>query len=150
MTVILPRDGKTLQDVTGNLSSDDFNDIVENRLRDRNIQVFFPRFKMEYRIELEKDVLPALGMPSAFCCCTADFSGMSETTLFISRVIHTTFVEVNEEGTEAAGVTIVEIMPEFGGGDGGLPIFRADRPFMFVIRENSTGAILFMGKKGDV
>ena len=144
MTVILPHNGRTLQDVTDNLSSDYFDDIVENRLRETGISVFFPRFRTEFRIELN-DVLTALGMPSAFCEFTADFSGMSDVPLFISRVIHSTFVEVNEEGTEAAAVTIVENVPTSA-----PPTFRADRPFIFVIRENSTGAILFMGKMGDI
>jgi len=148
MTVILPREGKTLQDVVENLSSNCFNDIVENRLRERSVRVFFPRFKTEYRIELQKEVLPALGMLSAFCPFTADFSGISDIPVFISRVIHTTFVKVNEEGTEAAAVTIVE--GEFTSVIPSLPVFRADRPFIFVIRENSTGAILFMGKMGDI
>jgi serpin B len=87
-------------------------------------------------------------MPSAFDPYHADFSGMSEIPLFINRVIHSTFVEVNEEGTEAAAVTIVEIAKMSAGG--GMPVFRADKPFMFVIRENSTGAILFMGKMGEI
>jgi serpin B len=60
-------------------------------------------------------------------------------------VIHQTFIDVNEEGTEAAAATIVEMIesaaPE-------IPLFRADRPFLYVIRENSTGALLFMGKVG--
>jgi serpin B len=148
MTVILPHEGKTLQDVIDNLSTDYFNNIVENRLQERSVRVFFPRFKMEYKIELQDDVLPALGMPSAFDSKIADFSDMSKIHLFISRVIHSTFVEVNEEGTEAAAVTIVEM--EYTSVGGGLPVFRADRPFMFVIRENSTGAILFIGKMGDI
>jgi serpin B len=155
MTVILPHEGKTLQDVTDNLSSDYFNDIVENRLRERDVEVFFPRFKTEYQIELG-NVLAALGMPSAFDSRprlfggTADFSGMSEIELFINSVIHTTFVEVNEEGTEAAAVTAVVVFPTMGVPPPRPTLFRADRPFMFVIRENSTGAILFMGKMGDI
>jgi serpin B len=148
MTVILPHNGKTLQDVTDNLSSDYFNDIVENRLHERNVEVFFPRFKTEYRIELQ-DLLSAMGMPSAFCAFDADFSGISEIPLFISRVIHSTFVEVNEEGTEAAAVTVVETAVTSVNPSQPV-LFRADRPFMFVIRENSTGAVLFMGKMGDI
>ena len=145
MTVILPHEWRTLQDVIDNLSSDYFNDIVENRFRQRTgVRVYFPRFRTEFEIELN-DVLIALGMPSAFCVFTADFSGISDVPLFISSVFHSTFVEVNEEGTEAAAVT---------GGTFFLseasPFFRADRPFIFVIRENSTGAILFMGKMGDI
>jgi len=147
MTLILPHYGKTLQDVTDNLSVDYFNEIVNNRLDSTNIQVFLPRFKTEYKTEL-KDVLIAMGMPSAFDERTADFSGMTPRDVFINRVIHSTFVEVNEEGTEAAAVTIVEMAER--GAVGGLPVFCADKPFIFVIRENSTGAILFMGKMGEI
>jgi len=148
MTLILPYNGKTLQNVIDNLSPDYFNDIVENRLDSINLKVFLPRFKTEYKTDL-KDVLIAMGMPSAFDPIgTADFSGMSDAYLYINRVIHSTFVEVNEEGTEAAAVTIVEMMEKSMGG--GLPVFRADKPFLFVIRENSTGAVLFMGKMGEI
>jgi len=152
MTLILPQNGKTLRDVTNNLSTDYFNDIVNNRLDSTNLKVYLPRFKTEYKTEL-KNVLKALGMPSAFDPYgTADFSGMCNILLdylYINRVIHSTFVEVNEEGTEAAAVTIVE-MTTYTSIGGGLPVFRADKPFMFVIRENSTGAILFMGKMGEI
>jgi serpin B len=149
MTLILPQNGKTLQNVTDNLSEDYFNDIVKNRLNSTNIEVFLPRFKTEYKTELS-DVLIAMGMPSAFDIPlgAADFSRMSPAHLWINRVIHSTFVEVNEEGTEAAAVPIVEMVEKSAGG--GLPVFRADKPFLFVIRENSTGAILFMGKMGEI
>ena len=148
MTVILPREGKALQDVVDNLSSGYFSDIVKNRLDSTNVTVYLPRFQMEYSITLN-DVLIALGMPSAFCPRTADFSGISCVRLYTSRVIHSTFVEVNEEGTEAAAVTIWEGVPVSAEPPPRLT-FRADRPFIFVIRENSTGAILFMGKMGDI
>ena len=149
MTLILPQNGKSLQDVTNKLSEEYFNDIVNNRLDSTNIQVFLPRFKTEYKTELS-DVLIALGMPSAFDIPVgaADFSAMSPMIVFINRVIHSTFVEVNEAGTEAAAVTIVEMAEKSAGG--GLPVFRADKPFLFVIRENSTGIILFMGKIGEI
>ncbi len=81
-------------------------------------------------------------------CGEADFSRISGTSnLLISRVIHQTFIDVQEEGTEAAAATIVEIRETSAGGDS-TPIFRADKPFLYVIKENSTGAILFMGKVG--
>ena len=152
MTLILPREGKTLKDVSNKFSADYFNDNVKNRLDSTNIRVFLPRFKTEFKATLN-DVLIALGMPSAFDSQgTADFSGMCnilEHYLYISRVIHSTFVEVNEEGTEAAAVTIVEMVETSAGADN-TRVFRADKPFMFVIRENSTGAILFMGKMGEI
>jgi serpin B len=78
----------------------------------------------------------------------ADFTGIHPTGgLFISRVIHQTFIDVQEKGTEAAAATIVEI--RWNAAEGDQPIyFKADKPFLYMIKENSTGAILFMGKVG--
>jgi serpin B len=89
------------------------------------------------------EVLIALGMTDAFGD-KADFSGMDGTKeLLISKVLHKAFIEVNEEGTEAAAATAVVMklraMPQ-------SIEFRADHPFLFIIRENQTGAILFMGR----
>lgn len=106
-------------------------------------KIVLPRFKLEYEKELN-DVLAALGMDIAFDCNQADFSRMySEDSLCISKVKHKSFVEVNEEGTEAAAATSVEMtlsaMPMQG-----FEMF-VDRPFFFAIRDNETGEVLFMG-----
>lgn len=109
--------------------------------RDGEIQL--PRFKMDYEVEL-KAALSAIGMGVAFDDA-ADFSGLSKATTKIDQVKHKTFVEVNEEGTEAAAVTSIGIVPT------SLPIEQApfkmivDRPFFCAIRDNRTGEILFMG-----
>lgn len=88
-----------------------------------------------------------MGMIKAFDAMQADFSPISDIDLVISRILHSTFCEVDEVGTEAAAVTIIEFeltsMPV-------VPVFNANKPFVFVIRENSTGVILFMGKMGAV
>ena len=80
----------------------------------------------------------------------ADFTNIADTRLQISRVIHDTYVEVTEEGTEAAAVTIVEIKTTAVEIPPPTPIFKVNKPFLFVIREKSTGAILFIGKMGTV
>ena len=101
-----------------------------------------PKFTMEYKIKLN-DVLSDLGMAVAFND-QADFTKMSPPgNLFISRVKHKTFVKVNEEGTEAAAVTSVAITLTSSGGEFAM---RVDRPFIFVIHEKRSKAILFMGK----
>jgi serine protease inhibitor len=106
-------------------------------------EVGLPRFKFEYETSL-KDALAALGMAIAFDESAADFSGMHPVppNLFISEVKHKTFIEVNEEGTEAAAVTSVEVgmtaMPETFS-------MIIDRPFFFAIADDMTGTILFMG-----
>jgi len=96
-----------------------------------------------------------LGMPLAFDPGNADFSGIKESgeaDLYISNVIHQSFVEVNEKGTEAAAATAV-VMSEgssIGGGSEPTPVeFRADHPFIFFIEHRGTGQILFMGKVED-
>jgi len=89
-------------------------------------------------------ILKGLGMKDAFSLPPADFSGMTgKKDLFISMVLHKAFVEINEEGTEAAAATAVVMK---GGGPAMSPVFRADRPFIFMIRDNRSGSLLFMGR----
>ena len=116
------------------------------KMRSRELQsLLLPRFTMTRKFRLE-ETLGRMGMPSAFGA-GADFSGMTgRRDLFISNVVHEAFVQVNEEGTEAAAATGVTMkrtayVPK--------PVFRADRPFVFLIRDNDTGAILFMGRVVD-
>ncbi len=107
------------------------------------LNVLLPKFEMTSEFPLN-EVLSRLGMPSAFDD-NADFSNMTGARdLFISAVIHKAFVNVNEEGTEAAAATAV-IM----GYAGALDSFVADHPFIFLIRDNVTGSILFMGRVSD-
>ncbi|MBM3321072.1 MAG: serpin family protein [Candidatus Eisenbacteria bacterium] len=115
-------------------------------VRDQKVIVYLPRFEFTVDFELNA-VLAAMGMPSAFNPETADFSGMDGTRdLFIHGVFHKAFVKTNEEGTEAAAATGVVMgvtsAPNY-------PIFRADHPFLFLIRDNVTGAVLFMGRVAD-
>jgi serpin B len=97
------------------------------------------------------DTLKEMGMPLAFDKYNADFSGMAdfppECCLYVSKVIHKAFVDVYEEGTEAAAATAM-IMTECGSAGPPPPpkIFRADHPFIFLIKDNETGAILFLGR----
>lgn len=107
------------------------------------VRVYLPKFKMTSQFSLSKQ-LQAMGMKSAFA--DADFSGMNgKRNLFLSSVIHKAFIDVNEEGTEAAAATgavvsLTSAMPR------PIPVFRADHPFLFMIQDNSTGSILFMGR----
>ena len=107
------------------------------------MDVFLPKFILNAKYMLP-DTLAKMGMPTAFTE-NADFSGMDGTkNLYIQRVVHQGFVEVNEEGTEAAAATGVALglksMPM------AAPKFRADHPFIFLIQERETGKILFMGR----
>jgi serpin B len=109
------------------------------------VDVFLPKFKTAQEFILN-DALAALGMTDAFGG-NADFSGMTGVKdLCISAVIHKAFVDVNEQGTEAAAATAVT-MRTLALREPPTPvIFRADHPFLFMIRENSSGSILFMGR----
>ena len=103
-----------------------------------------PRFKIESQFSL-KEALSELGMPIAFSESEADFSGMDgKKDLFISDVVHKSFVDVDEEGTEAAAATGVIISTTSAPMD--PKEITLDRPFIFLIRDNPTGSILFLGQ----
>lgn len=107
-----------------------------SQFQKQEVVVVLPRFKLEYEIKLN-DALKALGMGVAFGS-GANFENMCSGGAFIDYVKHKTFVEVNEEGTEAAATTVVKMKK-------GGPILYVNRPFFCAIRDNKTGAVLFMG-----
>ncbi len=145
MTVILPKNGKTTDDLLNSLTLEAWNQRLE-QLKSTNIEVSFPRFKVKKQFPLHEDILPAMGMKSAFEN-NADFSKISSRSIQISKILHDTYIEVTENGTEAAAVTTIEAtetcMPQ-------ELTFIANKPFLFVIREQSSGIILFIGKMGNV
>ncbi len=145
MVVMLPSPGKGVQDLVAQLDVAHWDSWFENSAY-REVQIDLPRFKYGFR-QLLNTPLVNLGLGVAFSPSEADFTGINPAgELYISRVIHQTFIDVKEEGTEAAAATIVEVSLTSAGG--GPVCFRADRPFLYLIRENSTGAILFIGKVG--
>jgi len=146
MTVILPSDGKTIADVLNQLTPDYWNSTLQS-MSTKQVEVYMPRFKTQNNFQL-KDPLKNMGMNIPFSTL-ADFSNIADARLFISRVIHDTYVEVTEEGTEAAAVTIIAITTTAILNDP-TPVFRVNKPFLFVIREKSTGVILFIGKMGSI
>lgn len=142
MVVLLPNENKTLQDIIENLNSENWETWKEN-FYERNVDIEFPKFRFEYEAKLN-DALANMGMGIAFTD-GADFTGINKNGgLKIDYVKHKSFIEVNEEGTEAAAVTVVAIELT-SVGQGSNPSFIANRPFMFAITEKSTGAILFIG-----
>ena len=143
MLVVLPKKVDGLKDVEGKLSAKQLDGWV-GRLRQRKVDVYLPRYKMTSQFSLN-NVLTKMGMADAFDPNKADLSGMSGSrNLFISAVVHKAFVDVNEEGTEAAAATAVVIALKSAPA---MPlIFRADHPFLFLIRHNNSGAILFLGR----
>lgn len=141
MTVVLPDKGVDINAFTEGLSESKWKAINEG-MRETGYDIYLPRFKLTWEKKLNPD-LTGLGMGIAFTPYKADFTRMSPNgkDLFISEVIQKTFVEVNEEGTEAAAATSVGMMPTSL-----PPSIRVDRPFVFAIRERFSGTILFIGK----
>ena len=147
MMIILPQQSKNLSDVINELDSDMFYTIAES-LQPTTVILTLPKFKVEYRNEIQ-NVLSDMGMGIAFDG-RADFTKMyAPGGIYISRVIHQSFIEVNEKGTEAAAVTIVEIKLTSNGKPDSKTRMTVNRPFLFAIRERSSGSILFIGQITD-
>jgi serpin B len=144
MVVLLPRENDGLAKVEKSLTARTLDGVL-GKLQRRRVAVELPRFRFEARFELAKQ-LEAMGMPLAFGT-HADFSGISTAQkLFLSQVIHQAYVDVNENGTEAAAATaaIAKLAAEL---EPQTPVtFRADHPFLFLLREQRTGTILFLGR----
>ena len=136
MYIFLPNHDSNLNEFLEGLNAESWAHWI-SQFHKETIYMMLPRFKLEYEMKLN-DTLEALGMGIAFSG-GADFSGMGPLGLFISEVRHKTFVEVNEEGTEAAAVTAVTLT------ESAKPVFRVDRPFFFAIYDTMTKTILFMG-----
>lgn len=141
MTVLLPAPGADVDSLIGECTVENWSAWMDS-LDTENGRIYLPKFEIEYDILLN-DVLTALGMGIAFNASLADFTGMrDEGGLWISRVIHKTYVKVDEEGTEAAAATVVEMVETVTDSF----IMRVDRPFIFALREKHSGTILFIGK----
>ncbi|MFH1586878.1 MAG: serpin family protein [Candidatus Diapherotrites archaeon] len=144
MLILLPR-GNDITSLENSLTSEKLSGL-RNQMGEQEVIITLPKFKFEAKYFLS-ETLAQMGMPTAFDEDEADFSGMDGTDdLFISQVIHQSFVEVNEEGTEAAAATAIIVM-----GSSAMPqnIFTADHPFIFIIQEKETGNILFLGRVSD-
>jgi len=147
MLVILPKDNdiKTLEKtINASVLKQWQDDLVSEK-----VSVFLPKFKFGFATELG-DVLASLGMKSAFDASKADFSGITEKEdLYIGGVFHKAWIDVNEEGTEAAAATAVTMALRSIKMDLEPKVFRADHPFLFFIQERMSGQILFMGRISD-
>ncbi len=144
LVVLKPRGDLDLAQLSGRLADPSFWATLVSSFHPRETQLALPKFKFSYENKLN-DELTDMGMGIAFTP-QADFSGISPSPLAISEVKHKSFIEVNEEGTEAAAVTsvgmILTSLPQ-------VYTFNADRPFLFAIREMNTGLILFIGQVND-
>jgi serpin B len=142
MVVWLPRKIDGLEALEKALADGEMEKSLK-KLAAKPIDLVLPRFKVDSNVSLI-DVLASLGMKQAFTP-SADFSAITSEPLSISAVVHRALVEVDEEGTEAAAATgIVAVTSALV--DRPKPVFRADHPFVFAIRNTTTGDILFMGR----
>jgi len=146
MVVMLPDEGVSTAEAAAGLSSTKWAQWMQDlSYGTTEVELSLPKFKYEYKRELNDD-LKNLGMEIAFDPYNADFSNISDQDLYISFVLHQTFIDTNEEGTEAAAATIVGISVT------SVPmtmVINVNRPFLYFIRETTTGTIVFMGQVAD-
>lgn len=140
MTIFLPKQNRDVNSFIASITESNWNNWLSSFTKQK-VKLYLPKFKLEYEIQM-KNILTALGMGIAFDPGNADFTKIYRGA-YISRVKHKTFVDVYEEGTEAAAVTSVEIGIISVRED---IIMRCDKPFVFVIREKNSNSILFIGK----
>ncbi len=143
MLILLPKDQRGgMRELEASLTLENLS-TWKRALRNNTLTLIVPKFKLETDYSLAK-ILSEMGLPSAFTKDSADLTGITDQErLYVQAVLHKAFVEVNEEGTEAAGATavIVELT-----GPWVNPTFRADHPFIFIIQDSETGNILFIGR----
>jgi len=146
MVILLPSQVDGLGQLEGQLTPSFLSNVLSQMVA-QQVEIFLPRFTLESTFDLA-NTLAAMGMADAFTRGVADFSGIDgNTDLFVTFVRHKAWGQVNEAGTQAAAATVV------GGGGGQSappppppPVFRADHPFLFLIRDTQTGSVLFLGR----
>jgi serine protease inhibitor len=150
MIVLLPNALDGLAALEGQLTDEPLDAWLAKMSYARKVNLALPRFTLTQQFTLNQ-TLGAMGMQSAFSPTAADFSGITgNRSLWISEVIHKAFVAVDEQGTEAAAATAIGMRALAMMSDSNPPIeFRADHPFLFLIRDTKSGSILFLGRVSD-
>jgi len=149
MIVLLPNDAGGLPALEQSMTAANVQQWLNQLRPGQKVILTLPKFKMSRQFELAGS-LGALGMTQGFQQGKADFSGMTgNRELWISAAIHKAFIDVNEEGTEAAAATALAIESMAMARNAPPIVFRADHPFVFLIRDNPSGSILFMGRVAD-
>ncbi|XP_034418198.1 probable serpin E3 [Cyclopterus lumpus] len=141
LQVVLPSERKTpLSSLESQLSARQLTS-WDSGLRRTRMDVLLPRFRMQNRFNL-RSVLPAMGISDAFDPTAADFTGISvKESLYVSDAFHEVRIDVAEDGTKAAAATAMVLLKRSR-----APVFKADRPFLFLLRQINTGSIMFMGR----
>ena len=143
MVILLPREPGDLPELEKSLTAEKFKELSHLLMR-LEVEVYLPRFKMDANYDMIPS-LKSMGMKTAFDSKASDFTGITAKSepLWLNAVVHCAYVKVDEEGTEAAAVTG---MGGYFGAPPSVPIFRANHPFVYLIRDNRTNSILFMGR----
>ena len=147
MALILPKSINGLPELETKLNAQDLKS-WQGKKRTQRVNISLPKYKITWGSFSLNETLRYMGMPDAFDPSKANFSGMDGSRLlYIDSVIHKAFVDVNESGTEAAAATAVIMgVRSAAPAPDPIPVFKADHPFLFLIQDNRTGTILFMGR----
>lgn len=145
MTVILPAEGKSVEDIAKSLTADGLNK-MNGSMKECVVDLKMPRFTTSTETQLNKPI-SELGAPSMFISGKADFSKMSNANVFVSTMLQKAKIEVSEEGTKAAAVTAgIVMMTALRPEEPRHVVFHANRPFIYMITQRNTGAIFFIGQ----
>nr|QIR83414.1 serpin 7 [Locusta migratoria] len=146
MVILLPKKNDGLKELEAKLAGVNLPDIL-NQMRKVEVTVYLPKFKLEHSINLNES-LQKLGMKTMFDECNADFTGINDSKpgLVVSKVLHKAFIEVNEEGTEAAAATGAVMCLRMARIPQEPIIFKADHPFVFLIIDCKTKTSIFAGR----
>ena len=143
MVALLPQEGKTIADALDEIKESGWRETLRSMVH-CDVDLWLPRFETKYHIDLN-DILSDMGMPTSFTN-SADFKAMSQHALKLSFVQQDAVIKVDEEGTEAAAISMAGMMKVTAAEPGERVVFHADHPFLYFITEASTGAILFAGR----
>ncbi len=143
MVALLPQEGKTIADALDEIKESGWRETLLSMVH-CDVDLWLPRFETKYHINLN-DILSDMGMPTSFTN-SADFKAMSDYALKLSFVQQDAVIKVDEEGTEAAAISMAGMMKDAAAAPGERVVFHADHPFLYFITEASTGAILFAGR----
>lgn len=144
MTVMLPNEGKSIDDMMKGMDAEKFMTMMGN-VEECKVDLKLPKFITEMELPLN-DIISQLGAPSIFNPSKADFSRFAKGDFFVSQMLQKAKIEVSEKGTEAAAVTGAIMVASLGPREERSVVFHADRPFVYTITDQQTGAILFMGQ----
>ena len=143
MTILLPKEGKAISDVLKTLTNDTWQNY--QWMGSAIVDVKLPRFESQSDVKLE-EIMSTLGMPNAFNPNLAEFPNFCNKPTFISMMKQVAKIKLNEEGTEAAAITVIGMKATAIPSEPQHVSFHATRPFLYVISEQSTGTIFFIGK----